>query len=91
LIVAILAALSLCQRVIPWLLLSKLKDTESFNQFFSLFGISAFSALAVYDMQSITLKGFIPMIAAGIMAWKFRSVGLSVFVAILLELAITFL
>ncbi|MEM0158306.1 MAG: AzlD domain-containing protein [Thermoplasmataceae archaeon] len=88
LIIAILAILSLLQRVFPWLVFMRVGDRERLNEFFTLFGISAFSALIVYDIQRISVTDFVPLIAAGLIAWRFRNVGVAVFSAILIELAL---
>jgi|GEM_PF-3127383 hypothetical protein len=81
-LLAALALLSLLQRVIPWLFYKRVRSGNSLEKTFDLFAISAFSALLVYNVQSLGLFTFISLAIALVVAMKFHNIGLTVLVAL---------
>ena len=81
-LLAALALLSILQRIIPWLFYKRLKSGNSLEKTFDLFAISAFSALLVYNVQSLGLVTFISLAVALAVAMKFHNIGLTVLVAL---------
>ncbi len=81
-LLAALALLSVLQRVIPWLFYKRLKSGNSLEKTFDLFAISAFSALLVYNVQSLSFITLISLAVALFVAMKFRNIGLTVLVAL---------
>ena len=81
-LLAALALLSVLQRVIPWLFYKMLKSGNSLEKTFDLFAISAFSALLVYNVQSLNFITLISLAVALVVAMKFHNMGLTVLVAL---------
>lgn len=89
-IIALLAALSLLQRLLPWILMSKLHGRKGAQELFNLFAVSAFATLAVYNVTAISFSSILSLAAAVAIAVKTRNLGYAVLCAIAISLALSY-
>ncbi len=90
-IIALLAALSLMQRLLPWLLMPRLHEKKGAQELFNLFAVSAFATLAVYNVTVLSLSSILSLTVAVIVAVKTRNLGYAVLCAIAISLVSSYL
>ena len=86
LLIAVLAILSLSQRLVPWLVISRFSGGRHMEQIFNLFAVSAFSALAVYNITEFTAGSLVSLVVAAMVALRTRNLGYAVLAAIAVSL-----
>ena len=86
LLIAALALLSLSQRLVPWLVISRFSGGRNMEQIFNLFAVSAFSALAVYNITEFTAGSLVSLAVAALVALRTRNLGYAVLAAIAVSL-----
>lgn len=89
-IIAILAVLSLLQRVVPWVLYKRFMPGAVSQRLFDIVAVAAFSSLMIYNMNSFDYQNVIPLIPAFIVAFRTRNIGLSILVGMMFALALAF-
>lgn len=89
--ILVLALLSAGQRVIPWIFYSRFKNSENLEDVFNLFAIAAFSALMVYNVQSLTVTTLVALVIALLFAIRFKNVGVTIVIALLVFSISTFI
>lgn len=90
-LVLVLALLSLSQRLLPWALMSRFQGHKRLEQVFNLFAVSAFAALAVYNLNSVTLGAGISLALAVVIAFWKKNLGYAVLAAIAASVAFSFI
>lgn len=88
-LIMILGALSLLQRVIPWILYKRFTPGAGSQKFFDIVAVAAFSSLMVYNINSFDYQNIIPLIPAFIVALKTRKIGFSILVAMIFAFVLT--
>ena len=86
LLIAALAILSLSQRLVPWLVISRFSGGRHMEQIFNLFAVSAFSALAGYNITEFTAGSLVSLAVAALVALRTRNLGYAVLAAIAVSL-----
>lgn len=83
-VIAVLAILSLSQRLIPWLVLRKRGFGKDIDRVFDYFAIAAFTTLMVDNIPQISLEYIIALAVALIVSIKTKNVGLAVISAMII-------
>ncbi len=86
-LIASLALLSLSQRLVPWLVISRFRGGRNMEQIFNLFAVSAFSALAVYNITEFSPGTALSLAVAVAVAVRTKNLGYAVLAAIAVSLA----
>ncbi len=81
--VALLSALSLLQRLVPWAVYKNHRGEALLTHLFDYVAISAFGSLMIENIQSLTAVSIIPLAPALLVAYKSRNAGATVLVAML--------
>lgn len=81
--VAVLSALSLLQRLVPWAMYKNHRGDTFLTHLFDYVAISAFGSLMIENIQSFSEVSLIPLLPALLVAYKSRNVGATVLVAML--------
>ena len=89
--VAILSALSLLQRLVPWAIYKNHRSETLLTLLFDYVAISAFGSLMIENIQSFTAVSLVPLVPALLVAYKSRNVGATVLVALLAALVLNLL
>ena len=84
-LIIVLAAMSISQRVVPWKFYEKFRKYLKLEGFFNLFAVSAFASLFIYNIPQVTLINIVAIISAIIIALKTKNLPLTVLVAILIS------
>ena len=90
-VILILSALSLVQRVVPWILYRKFTLGNRLPMLFELVAVSAFASLMVSNISSFSLNNLIPLVPALLVAYKTNNLGATVLVALIFSLLLAFL
>lgn len=90
-VILILSALSLVQRVVPWLLYRKFTSGNRLPMLFELVAVSAFASLMVSNISSFSLNNLIPLVPALLVAYRTKNLGATVLVALVFSLLLAFL
>ncbi len=88
-LILILGAFSLLQRVVPWLLYKNYKAGPISQKLFDLVAIAAFSSLMIDNVSKFNFQNLFPLLPALIVILKTRNLGLSILVAMLFAFVLT--
>lgn len=91
LVIGVLAALSLLQRLLPWIIMSRYQGGKGLQEIFNLFAVSAFASLAVYNMTEIDPASILSLAVAVVVAVRTKNLGYAVLSAIAVSLAASYI
>ena len=90
-LIAVLAVMSLAQRLVPWLILRRNSDEEKLNTLFGYFAIAAFATLMVENLPGLTFKYLVALAVAAVLSMKTKNVGMAVLAAMLVTVLISYI
>ena len=90
-LIAVLAVMSLAQRLIPWLILRRNSDGGKLNRFFGYFAIAAFATLMVENIPSLNYRYAVALVMAAIISIKTKNVGMAVLAAMFVTVLFSYL
>ncbi len=88
-VIAILAVLSLSQRLIPWLLFRKRSVGKDLDRVFDYFAIAAFTSLMVDNIPQLNLNYIVALAVALAVSLKTKNVGFAVLSAMVVTVLIS--
>lgn len=90
-LIAVLAVMSLAQRLIPWLILRRNSDGDRLNRFFGYFAIAAFATLMVENLPGLNYQYAVALVMAAIISIKTKNVGMAVLAAMFVTVLFSYL
>lgn len=85
-VMAILAVLSLTQRLAPWLIFRKHSFGKDYDRIFDYFAIAAFTTLMVDNIPQINVEYIVALVVALVVSIKTKNVGYAVISAMIVTL-----
>lgn len=85
-IIIALALMSFLQRFLPWAFYSRLSSEKSLQRVFDMLAISAFTALFVYNVQTLDPVTLISLAVAFVVVLRTRNLGLTVIAAMAISI-----